>query len=157
MFSLTELLIRNAGTYNASAVNRNRRLISNVFVPHPARLLTPLDVGRTVAHRCHDERVDVDQVDAGRRTVFTLASVVIDVLCLSSVHKREAAHISIGDRGASVQCVAGSKWCPPRQIYYGYFCRRVSCDKTNCYHLTCTIIFCFGKTETKPKKYFVLE
>ena len=25
------------------------------------------------------------------------------------------------------------------------------------YKLTCTIIFCFGKTKTKPKKYFVLE
>ena len=102
MLSFTESLIRQAGACKASAVDCNWRRISNVFVLHSTRLRALFGVvSRTIAHRCHDERVHVVQIDAEWRTVPP-ANIVIDACRPSLVHKREAGRISIGVRGASV-------------------------------------------------------
>ena len=88
-----------------------------MFILHPARVVTHVDgVSRTIAHRCHDECVDVGEIDAGRRTVLATVTVVIDALRPSSMHKREVGRISIGDRGVLMQRVARTKWRLPIEL-----------------------------------------
>ena len=78
--------------------------MSNVFVQRPVRLIALLEAIKTTAHRRHDECLDVGWIDARQLTVPI--RVGTDVFRPSSVYKREAGRISIGDGGVLVQCVA---------------------------------------------------